>query len=29
MIAKGQVNRGAELGLTVKKFSDLERGAVL
>ncbi len=28
MIAKGQVNRGVELGLNVKKFSDLEMGAV-
>ncbi|MFX0145368.1 MAG: sensor histidine kinase [Candidatus Hodarchaeota archaeon] len=28
MIAKGQVNRGAELGLNVKKLSDLEIGAI-
>jgi len=27
-IAKGQVNRGAELGLNVKKLSDLEIGAI-
>lgn len=27
-IAKGQVNRGAELGLNVKKLSDLEVGAI-
>ncbi|MFX0038266.1 MAG: sensor histidine kinase [Promethearchaeota archaeon] len=28
MIAKGQVNRGAELGLNVKKLSDLEIGVI-
>ncbi len=28
MIAKGQVNRGAELGLNVKKLSDLETGTI-